>query len=176
MSREIVIRQETPADKDAVRNVHQLAFGRPDESGLVESISQSNSYIPELSFVALIDNQVVGHVLFSIVHIDTEPDVKPVLALAPLAVHPQYQRIGVGDRLTRHGIAEAKSRGWDAVIVLGQPSYYPRFGFQPSHEYGIESPFPLNDPSAFMVMELKEDALENCCGTVVYPNFFMELT
>lgn len=176
MNKEIVIRQETPADVEAVKNVHQLAFGRPDESALVESIRQSDSYIPELSFVALIDDQIVGHVLFSIVHIDTEPEPKRVLALAPLAVRPDYQRVGVGARLTHHGLAEAKARGWDAVIVLGQPSYYPRFGFQPSHEFGIESPFPLNDPSAFMVMEMAEDALENCSGMVVYPDFFMTLT
>jgi putative acetyltransferase len=172
---EIQIRLEQPADYENIFRIHELAFKRPDEGHLVDKIRKSDSYIPDLSYVAVQDGQIVGHVLFSRVRIDTAAGPKPVLALAPLAVHPDHQKEGIGSKLTRTAIADAKKMGWTAVIVLGQPTYYPRFGFQPAHEFGIESPFPLNDPSAFMALELQDGALEGSEGMVVYPDFFIEI-
>lgn len=171
MANDIEIRVEQPSDYAAIDEVHEMAFSRPDEGILVDKIRKSDTYIPELSFVALIDGKIVGHVLFSIVHIDAEQK-KPVLALAPLAVLPEYQNKGVGSKLTLHGIKRARELGWRAMIVLGQATYYPRFGFEPAHKYGIQCPFPLNDPGAFMAMELQEDSLVDSMGAVVYPDFF----
>lgn len=169
------IRVEEPGDYAGVSSVHDLAFKRPDEGILVEKIRKSDTFIPELSFVAVAGNQIVGHVIFSRVYIDAASGSKPVLALAPLAVHPEYQGKGVGTKLTNAGIKKAKQLGWRAMIVLGQPTYYPRFGFEPATEYGIECPFPLNDPNAFMAMELHDEGLDDASGTVVYPSFFSEL-
>ncbi len=175
MANEIEIREEQPSDFQSISRVHEQAFFRMDEGILVDKIRKSDSYIPELSFVALADGQIVGHVLFSIVHIDAATK-KQVLALAPLAVLPEYQKKGVGAKLTRHGIERSRELGWTAVIVLGQATYYPRFGFEPAHKFGIESPFPLNDPGAFMALELQEDALSDSVGPVVYPEFFTSST
>lgn len=176
MAGDVKIRTEKEADFAEIARVHDEAFQRTAEAALVEKIRKSDTYIPELSFVAVDGDKIVGHVLFSIVEIDCGGgSKKKVLALAPLAVHPAHQRHGVGSKLTRHGIDRARALGWDAIIVLGQPSYYPRFGFRQAYDFAIESPFPLNDPGAFMVLELKEDALSECSGLVVYPDFFMEL-
>lgn len=173
MANEFEIRVEQPSDYSSIERVHEQAFSRKDEGVLVSKIRASESYIPELSFVAVSDGEIVGHVLFSVVHIDAETK-KPVLALAPLAVLPEWQKRGVGGQLTRHGLKRSKELGWKAVIVLGQSTYYPRFGFEPAHKFGVECPFPLNDPGAFMAIELEEDALVDSVGTVVYPEFFMQ--
>jgi putative acetyltransferase len=172
VSTDVEIRVEQPEDYEEIFRVHESAFERRDEGHLVDKIRNSDSYIPELSFVAVDNGKIVGHVLFSRVLVDTSSGSKEVLALAPLAVDPASQQMGVGTKLTRTAIDKARQLGWNAVIVLGQPSYYPRFGFQPAHEWGIESPFPLNDPSAFMAIELKEGALDEYAGTVIYPEFF----
>jgi putative acetyltransferase len=176
MTSEIVVRQEQHSDRAAVLKVHELAFGRLDEGKLVERIWDSDTYIPELGLVATVDNRVVGHVLFSKITIDNgECDGRTVLALAPLAVHPDYQKKGVGSALSRQGIEKARELGWNGIIVLGQATYYPRFGFEPASEFGIESPFPLRDPGAFMAMELQPDGLTNCSGTAIYPKFFSDI-
>lgn len=174
MSEQFQIRVEKPADYPAITRVHDLAFGRTDEGLLVEKIRNSDTFLPELAFVATIGSEIIGHVLFSRVYIDAHSGPKPVLALAPLAVHPDFQRQGVGDKLSRTGIEKARQLGYDGIIVLGQPSYYPRFGFAAATELGIESPFPLNDPAAFMALELRDGALDDCSGTVVYPEFFTD--
>ncbi len=172
---ELDIRAEQPADYPTVFKVHELAFDRPDEGHLIDKIRASDKYIPELSVVAVSDGQILGHVIFSKICIDaTAGPTKEVLALAPLAVRPEYQSKGVGSALCRYGLDKARELGWDAIIVLGSPTYYPRFGFEPASEFGVESPFPLNDPNAFMVLELRENSLEGYEGMATYPDFFSE--
>ncbi len=98
----------------------------------------------------------------------------PALALAPLAVLPEFQRRGIGFQLVKKGLEECRNQGHSIVTVLGHPEYYPRFGFKLAAECGIESPFevPLE---AFMVIELVSGALDGVNGVLKYSKAFDEI-
>lgn len=170
-TRDIFIRPQQPADDAAVFMVNERAFGRPDEARLVEKLRQAPDAIPELSLVAVVGGQVVGHILFSLVTLDTPRGSLPILSLAPLAVLPEYQNQGIGSALSRRGVAEARRLGYTILVVLGHPNYYPRFGFSQAADYGIRCAYDVPD-EAFMVMALSPGALEGLQGVVRYPPVF----
>ncbi len=166
------IRSEKKEDYDQIREVNIIAFdNRDNEAKLVESIRQSEFFIPELSLVAVKGNEIIGHILFSQIAVETKSGNVPTIGLAPMAVKPSYQNNGVGSKLVSEGIARCKSLGYKHVIVLGHPNFYPRFGFIPSKSFGIFSPFPVPE-EVFMVLELEEGTLKDLKGTVKYPPAF----
>lgn len=150
----LIIRAERPHDHGAVEAALIAAFTRPerqaDEHILVSALRQCRGFVPELSLVAELDGQVVGHILF------TEGTVgdKTVLALAPLCVLPAYQRKGIGGALINYGHNAARGLGYDVAVVLGHAEYYPRFGYSPASGFGIGCPFDTDD-SHFMAINLK---------------------
>lgn len=164
----MIIRRETAADYEAIEAIVTAAFGRQDESRLIEALRLAPEYDPELSLVAIEDEQVVGHVLLTAITIDTDRVPFPTLALAPVAVAPERQRQGVGTALIREALKRAKVKGHKVVIVLGHPEYYPRFGFVPASQFGIRARFDVPE-EAFMALELKPGALEGRAGAVRYP-------
>jgi putative acetyltransferase len=167
----MIIRAEVAADHKAIQAIVTAAFGQPDEARLVEALRLATEYDPELSLVAVEDEEVLGHVLLTAITIDTERGPSPALALAPVAVSPERQRHGVGSALIREALKRAKNKGHEAVIVLGHPEYYPRFGFVPASQFGIRVSFAVPD-EAFMALELKPGALEGRAGAVRYPPAF----
>lgn len=158
---------ESPAHFDAIDRVHTLAFGTPAEARLVRALRSHTAYIADLSIVAVQRDQVVGHVLLTRVTIQDSNRHTPGLALAPIAVLPDLQRAGIGSALIRRAFAEARRLGHRLIIVLGHPTYYPRFGFEPAHPRGIEAPFPVRS-EAWMVHALVPGALDGVRGTVQY--------
>ncbi|WP_243354384.1 GNAT family N-acetyltransferase [Bacillus litorisediminis] len=166
------VRPEKNEDYAVIKEINDLAFNGEGEGKLIELIRGSDHFIPELSLVAEdIEGKVVGHILFSLVHIQTETGLIPTLALAPMAVLPAYQNQGIGSILVRSGLERAKELGYTHVVVLGHPHFYPKFGFIPSIKKGIESPFAV-PAEVFMVTELAEGALDQIHGKVVYPPAF----
>lgn len=170
----IAIRSERAKDYTAIRKVVSLAFGRPDEAQLIEAIRASRDFIPELSLVAVEKDEVVGHVLLSPIAVQTTEGAVPVLALVPLAVHPRFQRRGIGSQLVAQGLEVAKNLGRKAVVVVGHPDFYPRFGFSSARARGLEAPFPVPD-EAFMVLELAPGAMDGVGGTLKYPTEFADV-
>ena len=168
----LIIRPENLTETAAIYALNKLAFGGRDaEPRLVDAIRESESFIPELSLVAELDGQIVGHILFSRIHIEAEDKQMPSLALAPMAVLPQYQKQGIGSELVRRGLDQCKRLGWASVIVLGHPAYYPRFGFSAELAKSLECPYgDVGD--AWMALELAPGALNNVRGKVVYPAAF----
>jgi putative acetyltransferase len=154
-----------------VSEVHRRAFGRPNEAKLVEALRRSPGYIPELSLVAERDGHVVGHILFTVVHITNQTRQTPTLALAPMAVLPDCQRQGVGSGLVRAGLEAARKLGHRHVFVLGHPEYYPRFGFVPAAAKGIRCGYEVPD-EAWMVCELVPGSLADVSGTLHFPPAF----
>ena len=169
----ITIRPERTEDYAAIHDVNLLAFGQEVEPRLVENLRQSADFIPELSLVAVEAGRVVGHILFSPLVIETKDGAVPALALAVMAVRPEFQNQGIGSELVRDGLERCRSRGHRIVVVIGHPEYYPRFGFSPARAKGLEVPFPVPD-EAFLVLELVRGALDKVSGVVKYPPAFDE--
>lgn len=165
----IDIRCETLPDYTVIAEVNTLAFGQKNEAKLVEKIRCSDRYIPELSLVAEVENVVVGHILFSYIDLVGEETLQ-VLGLAPMAVHPQFQRQGIGSKLVQVGLEIADTKKEAVVIVLGHPHFYDRFGFQPSISYEIDSPFPV--PEDVFMVKVLQSYEKKYQGKVVYPTVF----
>lgn len=163
------IRQETADDFNAVYEINTLAFGQDNEAKLVNALRTSTVFVPALSLVAAIDNNIVGHILFTkITILHNNHTATDSLALAPMAVHPAFQQQGIGSQLIKTGLQLAKDLNYPSVIVLGHEHYYPKFGFQPAAHWDIRAPFQVPS-AAFMAIELTKDALINAAGTVKYP-------
>jgi predicted N-acetyltransferase YhbS len=142
------------------------------EHEMVARLRRSDAFVPELSLVAE-DDEIVGHILLTKVKIKKEDFTKESLALAPVSVLPDYQNKGVGKRLMTEALRVAKESGFQSVIVLGHPAYYPKFGFKPASQWGIQAPFEVPD-DVFMALELVDHALDGISGVVEYPRAFFE--
>jgi putative acetyltransferase len=172
----VIVRPETAADHDDVGRLLTAAFGGPAEARLVERLRASPAYIPELALVAEVEGTVAGHLLLTAVVVEDRPAgvTTAALALAPMAVAPARQRTGVGSALARAALERAATRPEAAVIVLGHPEYYPRFGFRRAGAFGIEPPWPGVPDDAFLVRPMPAYT-EACRGVVVYDPAFDEL-
>lgn len=173
MIEELILREEEASDYKKVFEINFAAFKQENESKLINALRNNfDVFIPELSIVAELNKEIVGHILFTKIQIkNAEGIVFESLALAPMAVLPDFQNLGIGTRLVAHGLEKAKQLNFKSVIVLGHENYYPKFGFKPAHLWNIKAPFevPLN---YFMAIELQQDSLKNISGTVIYPKEF----
>lgn len=162
----IAIRPERPEDSAAVITINDSAFAGTDESRLVEAIKQSGR--PVISLVACSDDTPMGHIFFSPIEIHSEGPTIAALALAPMAVLPAFQRRGVGTLLVEAGLKECARQGCQVVVVVGHPTFYPRFGFAPANGMGLQSVYS-SAGDAFMALELSKGVLAGRTGFVEYP-------
>ena len=167
----IEIRQENKKDYAEVYNVIKKAFMSAEhcdgnEQDLVVNLRESNNFIPELSLVAIDDNKIVGYILFTKIRIGRYEE----LALAPLAVLPEYQKQGIGKKLIEEGHKKAKKLGYHYSIVLGSERYYPKFGYVPASQYGIKAPFEALNEN-FMAIKLNDTDVK-ITGVVEYAKEF----
>ncbi|CAO3599179.1 unnamed protein product [Absidia cylindrospora] len=173
----ISVRQECERDIQDVYKVNENAFQQKDEADLVNHLRQSPAFIPELSLVAVKNNKIVGYLLFTKITIGNEMTWAGLastthLGLAPLSVISDCQGQGVGKTLIKEGFERAKALGYTAMIVLGHEHYYSKFNFVPASNFGIESPFPLENTDVFKAIELVPGALEHVSGMVHYSKEF----
>jgi putative acetyltransferase len=147
------VRAEQPEDFPVITELIRRAFDKTDgrEVGMIENIRTSDDYVPELALVAVLKNRVVGHALFSYITLEGERPAK-VMNLGPIGVHPEFQRRGVGGALIQHGLEICRARGESLVMCLGHDAYYPRFGWRPARDFGIQP-----DWNAMMVLPLTDD-------------------
>ncbi|MGA2698029.1 MAG: N-acetyltransferase [Methanoregula sp.] len=165
------IRSEIPEDIPAIFNVNLQAFGQDGEARLVRALRNDGDYIPGLSLVAVYNDKIIGHILFAPISIESEGAHVPAVALAPLSVCLEHQCQGVGSILVEEGLKTCRQLGHRIVIVVGHPTYYPRFGFTTAPPLGINAPFPCRN-EVFMVCPLVPGALDGIHGTVRYPPAF----
>ncbi len=159
----MIIREEREGEHSAIHRVVEAAFGQPDEADLVDALRRDRDIV--LGLVAVEDRgEITGHVTLSKM---TAP--VRALGLAPVAVTPQFHHQGIGSQLVRECLDRARTSGWDAVFVLGEPHYYTRFGFDAS----LAAPFasPYAGPH-FMALELNPGGLSGKRGAVAYPRAF----
>lgn len=174
----IRIRKETQKDHESTKTVVEKAFQNEEHSDhmeqfLVAKLRKSDVFIPELSLVAEINENIVGHLMLTKLLIKDGKKNYDSLALAPVSVLPEYQNKGIGSRLIHQSLKISKEMGFKSVIVLGHERYYPRFGFKPASKWGIKAPFDVPDES-FMALELEDGSLDGITGTVVYSKEFFE--
>lgn len=163
-----VIRREIASDAAAIERVLCAAFPSHGEARLVEALRVSGKL--RVSLVALTEGEIVGYVAFSPATLDPPNDLVRLLGLAPVAVHPTFQRRTVGSLLVERGLEECRGLSVDAVVVLGEPEFYSRFGFRRASALGLGNEYGADE--AFMVTELRTDCLANTSAIVRYaPEF-----
>ncbi|WP_457653985.1 GNAT family N-acetyltransferase [Rhodocaloribacter sp.] len=165
------IREEEERDHAAVYALNAAAFETPAEARLVEAL-RARAH-PVLSLVAEAEGAVVGRILFTPVTLPEHPGGR-IVGLAPMAVAPGHQRQGMGSALVRAGLDRCRELGFGAVVVLGHPAYYPRFGFKPASRFGLGCPYDVPD-DVFMALELRTGYLHGASGTIAYHAAFDDL-
>ena len=166
----VEIREERQGECQEIRQVIVAAFGGDTEANLVELLRDRNK--APVALVAVSDNKIVGHVMFSPVTITLAPKTFRAVGLAPLSVLPEFQRQGIGSVLAHEGLKKCAAAGFEMAVVLGSPYYYPRFGFSRASLYGLGNEYGADEH--FMAMELKNGALDRVSGIVRYSPEFKE--
>jgi putative acetyltransferase len=166
----IVVRHERPNDVEAVRTLNRLAFGQETEGRIVDLLRERCG--DTVSLVAVEEEEIVGHIFFSPVTI--AGDAGPILGmgLGPMAVHPARQRAGIGSLLVRQGLDHLRHRDCPFVVVLGHPSYYPRFGFERASLHGLASQWEAVPDEAFMVLPFNRTVMHAVSGVARYREEF----
>lgn len=165
----IEIRLENENDFEEVENLTREAFWdvyQPgcDEHLLAHKLRKVPAFIPELDFVAELDGQIIGSILYSKATVAGKSgEEHEVITFGPLSVLPPYQKTGIGSKLIKHTLMLAKQMGFKAVIIFGNPAYYHRFGFENAEKYLISTVDGENF-DAFMALELYEGALNGISG------------
>ena len=124
------IRIEGKDDYDQITEVNNLAFNQTNEGILISKLRETDKFIPGLSLVAELRKKIIGHILFYPLDIISGEKRSEILSLAPMAVLPEFQRKGIGKKLVIQGLKKSEALGFKAVVVLGHPEYYPKFGFE----------------------------------------------
>jgi len=154
----VLLREETGNDLDAIHQVHELAFGGDGEARLVDDLRQND--FAAISIVAEQQGKIVGHILLSRLAAPMR-----ALALAPVGVHPSFQRQGIGSALIRKGLMRAQEDCWTSIFVLGDPAYYKRFGFNTDGARSYTSPYSGDH---FMILSFGPEPIP-ANGEIVYP-------
>ena len=178
----INLRLETPNDWYEVESLTRKAFWDDavfrttglgcNEHYLITGLRKSMEFIPELDYVAEVDGEIVGNVMFSHAYVEKYDGSRHnVINFGPLSVLPEYQKKGVGSALMRHTLKKAAKMGFGAVIFYGHPTYYPRFGFKEANSFGIKTATGRTHP-ALMAMELHYGDLDGIEGRFIESPWF----
>ncbi len=168
---QVVIRREAPADSVAIAELLRLAFGTEIERRIVDRIRALPEYLPKLSLVGETEGRIVGQILLSLLHHEDPAWEGKLLALGPIAVEPTLQRQGIGASLMNEAVSRAKSFGYSGIVLIGHPTYYPRFGFRPASTWDIQLPFEVPDDVA-MALPLFAGGLDEARGRVFFSEAF----
>jgi putative acetyltransferase len=166
----IEIREERSDDVMAVRDLNRRAFGQDQESNIVDALRANGAAL--LSLVATVNDQVVGHIMYSPVSVGGKAEGA---ALGPMAVVPEFQRQGIGSKLIEAGNRKLKDSGCPFILVVGHADYYPRFGFRPASEHGIQCEWDVPD-DVFMLLVLDEPKMESVTGLAKYRHEFSSVS
>ena len=166
----IQVREESPEDIRAIDVVHLSAFEGDDEVGLVDSLRSSSGFISDLSLVAEFNDRIVGHILLTKVRLLKGKVSEDILALAPMAVVPSQSHRGIGSELTQAVVEKAKKLGYKGIVVVGQPEFYQRFGFETAAKWGLDTNLSVSN-DLVTAMELEPKCFEGG-GNIIYPALF----
>lgn len=167
---EIIIRGENPDERPVSEEIVRAAYGREAEARLVQTLRLAAEFNPKLSVVAANGPEIMGYALYTKVTIHGAVPV-PSAALAVMAVKADRRRLGVGERLVRHGLERCRGIGIQLVFAAGLPEYFGRIGFRPAVPLGLKPDWPVPDDQ-FTAFDLSGSKLGQVQGTVAYPAAF----
>lgn len=170
----VAFRKEKSGDEHQIRIVHQRAFGQAEEADIVDKLRQNCT--DAISLVAVSEDRIIGHILFTPVTIQAKERIITGIGLAPMAVLPGFQRQGIGSQLVKAGLEVIEKSQFPFVIVLGHPTYYPRFEFVPASRYDIKSEYENVPDEAFMILVFNQAALKGVSGVAKYRPEFITAT
>lgn len=170
------------SDASDIREVETRAFGFSKEADLVASLLEDESARTALSLLARHEDKAVGHILFTRATCKDATDVPLMHILAPLAVIPEYQGMGVGRMLIRTGIEHLRLMGCQMVFVLGHTTYYPKHGFEPcAGDKGYPAPYPIPEEhkACWMMQSLSVQPIHftghiQCAQALMKPDHWRE--
>ena len=168
---EIIIRKETQKDIPMIRGILIDAFKSNGEADLVETLREEASDFISLVAEHISTGYLAGHILFTPVDLDGGDNTLVLYGLGPMAVLPECQKQGIGSLLVSTGLKECKKAGIHAIVVLGHPDFYPRFGFVKARKHGIQYEYDVPD-NLFMAIELKTGSLSGMSGIARYHDAF----
>lgn len=186
MRRDLSIRPETKKDFDEINELVMRSFSEgtdysdgAGEVALIKEIREGIYYIPELSFVAELDGKIVGHIMFSHFPLSASKEVADydrsivktdTVMLAPVSVHADYLRQGIGSTMIKFGIDKVRENDYKGIQVEGNPAFYNTLGFETSSKYNIypTSGFPMQYPDCMMYQETYPGSLEGISGYIIY--------
>jgi predicted N-acetyltransferase YhbS len=169
----ISIRSEIPEDYDQITIVNDLAFNGKQEGELIIRLRRREQFIPELSLVCESNDIIAGHIFLFPIHIVSGNEKRPTIALGPMSVRPGFQNKGLGGELVKEGLKRAGELGFESVLVMGHPKYYPKFGFRKASWWKIKADFDVPDES-LMAIELKKGSLGFGGGIIDYPAEYLD--
>ena len=165
----IVIRPEQASDYRTVEELTREAFWNVNVPGcnehfLAHKLRSHADFIPELDFVAVSGDTVVGNIMYTKAKVISADGMEhPVLTFGPISILPELQKHGIGSALIHHSFSQALTLGYEAVLIYGDPQYYSRFGFRPAEAFSITTGEGLYHP-ALQAVELREGALTGING------------
>ena len=165
----VQIQEERDDDLPGIRELNKRAFGQEQEANIVDALRSNGGSL--LSLVAIASDVMVGHIMYSPLSVGEIAGA----ALGPMAVLPEYQRLGIGSQLVEAGNQTLKDNGCPFVIVVGHPNYYPRFGVTPASAHGITCEWEVPD-NVFMLLVLDKMKMRGVSGLAKYRHEFSSVT
>jgi predicted N-acetyltransferase YhbS len=175
----VTLRNESPADYKTVENLTREAFWNMymsgcDEHFVLHNLRSSPDYIKELDFVAELDGKIIGNIVYAKASIQDDATKCDIIGFGPISVLPEYQNKGIGSQLITHTVKLAKDNGYKAIVILGDPAYYSRFGFKPGKDYNISMPNG-SFLDALQVLELYPNALQGVKGRFIESTVYEDI-
>lgn len=162
------IKRVKKRDFEEIEMLLKMTFESDSVAEMLMEFKNTSDFVPELTRVARINDQIIGVIIYSHVQIAKGKKITDTISMVCMAVLPAYQNLGIGGELIRNSFAKARELEYQSVIVMGYEGYYPRFGFKPTIEFDITCPFDVPEEN-FMALELFPDTLSVVSGKVKYP-------
>ncbi len=178
MNLPITIREEGCNDRRTIaevvkRTYAEIPYSDHREHIMIDRLRETDAYMPELSLIAEVEGEAIGHVLLTEASIRSYRSDRTTLALAPLSVVPKFQRCGAGKRLVSSACDRATAFGFESIVIVGTPKYYAQFGFEPLSRYPITLPFHAPDENCW-ILALQPGALDGAEGVVEYAKGWLD--
>ena len=171
---QVEIKREKPVARDEVDVLYKLSFEKEDISSVIRKFRDSELFIPELSRVARINDQIIGSIMLAKGEIVRGRRHTPVIIIVGMAVLPKYQGLGVGEELMRSAFLKARKHQFKAILVFDQDEYFTKFGFTLASDYEITTSIEIGEDE-FYALELEEGYLEDARGNLKNQPIYNEL-